>query len=53
MSMPNNPQELKEIIKELNRITPDVLEKVMENTVQRLRICQNSNRGYLKDIIFI
>ena len=40
------------IIEEINRITPDILEKVMENTVRRIRLCLNNNGEHLKDIIF-
>ena len=51
--MPNTLREHKNnIIKEINRITPDILEKVMENTVRRIRSCLNNNGEHLKDIIF-
>ena len=39
-------------IEEINRITPDVLEKVMENTVRIIRLGLNVNGEHLKDIIF-
>ena len=45
--MTNTLHELKNnIIEEINRITPDILEKVKENTVRKIRLC------LLKDIIF-
>ena len=51
--MPNTLNELKNnIIEEINRITPDIFEKVMENTVRRIRLCLNYNGDHLKDIIF-
>ena len=40
------------IIEEINGITPDILEKVMKNTVRRIRLCLNNNGEHLKDIIF-
>ena len=42
----------KNIIEEINRITPDILEKVMENTVHSIRLCLNNNGENLNDIIF-
>ena len=37
--MPNTLNELKNnIIEEINRITPDIFEKVMENTVRRIHL---------------
>ena len=40
------------IFEEINGTTPDILEKVMENTVRRIRSCLNNNGEHLKDIIF-
>ena len=49
--MPNTLYELKNnISEEINRITPDILEKVMENIVRRLRLCLNNNGEHLMDI---
>ena len=53
INMHNTPNELKNnIIEKINRITPDILEKVMENTIRRIRLCLNNNEEHLKDIIF-
>ena len=40
------------IIDEINMITPPVLESVIQNIVQRMRICSNNYGKDLKDIIF-
>ena len=51
--MPNTLHELKHNIFEgINRITPDLLEIVVENTVRRIHLCLNNNGEHLKDIIF-
>ena len=51
--MPNTLHELKNsIIEEINRLTSDTLEKVMKNTVRRIRLCSNNNGEHLKDIVF-
>ena len=42
--MPNTPHEFKNnIIEEIYRITLDILEEVMENTVRRILLCLYSN----------
>ena len=38
--------------KKINRITPNITEKVMENTVRRIRLCLNNNREHLMDMIY-
>ena len=49
----NTLHELKNnIIEEINRINPDIWEKVMENTVRRTRFCLNNNGEHLKDILY-
>ena len=50
--MPTLHELKNNIIEEINRITPDVLEKIMENIVRRMRLRLNNSRGHLKDIIF-
>ena len=51
--MPNTLNKLKNnIIEEIKRITPEILEKVVKNTVRRIRLCLNNNGEHLKDIIF-
>ena len=40
------------LIEEINRITPDILGKVIENTVRGIRLRSNNNGEHLKDIIF-
>ena len=53
INMPNTLHELKNnVIEEINRLTPDILEKVMENTVRRILFCLNNIVEHLKDIIF-
>ena len=53
INMHNTLHELKNnIIDEIKRITPNILEKVMENTVCRIHLCLNNNGEHLKDIIF-
>ena len=53
INMPNTLHELNNnIIEEVNRITPDSLQKIMENTVLRIRLCLNNNGEHLKHIIF-
>ena len=49
--MHNTIHELKNnIIEEIHRITPDILKKVIENTVRRIRLCLYNNGEHLKDI---
>ena len=51
--MPNTLHELKNnTIEEINRITLDILEQIMENNVRRICFCLNNNGEHLKDIIF-
>ena len=50
--MPNTLHELKNIIEEINRLPPDILKKVMENTVCRIRLRLNNNGEHLKYITF-
>ena len=53
INKPNTLSELKvNITEEIKRITPCVLEKVMESTVKRMRTCLDSNGQHLKDVIF-
>ena len=53
INRPNALLELKgNIIEEINRITPGLLQKVMKRTVNRMRACLDSNGQHLKDIIF-
>ena len=37
---------------EIRNITHDILRKVMETVVQRIRSCLSNNGGHLKDIEF-
>ena len=48
INKPNTLHELKNIIDEINRLAPVIL----ENTVRRIRLCLNNNGEHLKDIIF-
>ena len=51
--MSNTLYELKNnIIGAINRITSEILEKVIENTVRRIRLYLNYNGEHIKDIIF-
>ena len=53
INKPNTLQELKNnIIAEINGITPDILQNVMENTVKRIRMCFVNDGKHLEDIIF-
>ena len=46
-------EQLKSNIRdEINNITPEVLRKVMENVLERARICEAENGHQLRDIIF-
>ena len=40
------------LFKYINGVTPDIPEKVMENTVSRIRFCLNNNGEHLKDILY-
>ena len=52
INMPNSLHKLKNIIEEISRITPDIFEKVIENTVPIIRLCLNNNgEQHLKDIV--
>jgi hypothetical protein len=50
---PTTIEELKNnIISEINEIRPDLLKKIIENWVSRIRMLKDSNGQHLKDIIF-
>lgn len=52
----NKPQtiaQLKNNIRdEIRATTPEILRKVMENALERARICESANGHHLRDIIF-
>ncbi|XP_023311192.1 uncharacterized protein LOC111692289 [Anoplophora glabripennis] len=53
INKPRTIQQLKNNIRdEINNITPEVLRKVMENVLERARICEAENGHHLRDIIF-
>lgn len=50
---PRTIQQLKaNIQEEIHAIQPQILRTVMENAVQRARVCEAENGGHLRDIIF-
>ena len=50
---PRTIQELKANIRqEILSIQPQMLRSVMENSLERARLCEAENGGYLRDIIF-
>ena len=50
---PATIEELKENIRiEIAALTPEILEKVMNNVIERARLCEVEQRGHLKDVIF-
>ena len=50
---PRTIQELKANIRqEILSLQPQMLRSVMENSLERARVCVAKNRGYLRDIIF-
>lgn len=53
INKPKTLQQLKENIQEeIGNLSPEVLKKVMENAIERTRICSNSEGGHLTDVIF-
>ena len=53
VNKPQIIQELKANIRqEILSLKPPMLRTVMENSLERARLCQAENGGYLKDIIF-
>ena len=53
INKPRTIEQLKSNIRdEINNITPEVLRKVMENVLERARICEAENGHHLRDIIF-
>ena len=52
----NNPRTIKELKANIRQkilfLQPPMLRTVMENSLERARLCQTENGGYLRDIIF-
>lgn len=50
---PRTIQQLKANIRqEILSLQPQMLRSVMENSLERARLCEDENGGYLRDIIF-
>ena len=53
INTPRDFVELKEnIIQEIRNLTPNIIRKIMETVVKRIRLYLNNNGKHLKDIIF-
>ena len=53
INTPRTLEELKNNIKqEIRNIQPPILEAVMENLMERARLCEEKNGHHLKDVIF-
>lgn len=52
----NNPRTVPQLKHEIRRVTAeinsDLCQKVIDNFLQRVRVCQESHGGHLKDVVF-
>jgi len=53
VNKPKTLQQLKENIRaEIRALGPDILTRVMENVLERAKLCEAENGGHLRDVIF-